>query len=246
MTDQTRPQLTDTLIEKMLAQRAGPGAPADLIPSIVAAIDSTGQRAPGLLGAGRSPRRLTTTRLSPRLAAAARVGVSLGAVAVLVVAAGLLLRRPGLTQPVGGPAGSGSPAASHTSGSATPSAATPTVAQVTVSLGIYSGRPDPSWDLTAAEAAAVVGIIDRLPTATGTPPQGGLGYHGFTLVIRRAGQPDTTLVAYRGAVAPPGVGPRPHLADPGRTLERSLLDAGRSTLAPVEVAAVEADLKAIR
>ena len=33
MTDQSRLQLTDALIEKMLAQRAGPGAPADLVPS---------------------------------------------------------------------------------------------------------------------------------------------------------------------------------------------------------------------
>ena len=33
MTDQSRLQLTDALIERMLAQRAGPGAPADLIPS---------------------------------------------------------------------------------------------------------------------------------------------------------------------------------------------------------------------
>ena len=48
--DQSRRQFTDELFEQMLVQRAGPGAPADLIPSIVAAIDSTGQRAPRLLG----------------------------------------------------------------------------------------------------------------------------------------------------------------------------------------------------
>ena len=50
MTDQSSLQLTDALIEKMLAERAGRGAPADLVPSISAAVESTGQRAPGLLG----------------------------------------------------------------------------------------------------------------------------------------------------------------------------------------------------
>jgi hypothetical protein len=225
-------------IRRALAGEAAEPAPDRLVARVAGVRREVGREWPWL---GR-----LRARLAARPGAAVRVGVSLGAVAVAAVAAGLVLRGPGLTQPVGGPVSSGSPAASHTSGSATPSAATPMVAQVTVTLGIYSGRPDPSWDLTAAEAAAVVGIIDGLPTVTGTPPQGGLGYHGFTLVVRRAGQADTTLVAYRGAVAPPGVGPRPYLADPGRTLERSLLDAGRSTLAPVEVAAVEADLVAIR
>lgn len=125
---------------------------------------------------------------------------------------------------------------------------TPTTAapRVTVTLGIYSGRPDPSWDLTAAEAAAVVNVIDRLPTVTATPPEGGLGYHGFTLLIRRAGEADATLIAYRGTVASPGAGLRPYLADPGRTLERQLLDAGRSALTPDEIAVVEADLHAGR
>ena len=115
---------------------------------------------------------------------------------------------------------------------------------MTVSLGIYSGRPDPSWDLTDAQAAQVESAIEALPVATGTPPQGGLGYHGFTILIRRPGQADETLVAYRGTVAPMGTGPRTYRIDDGRTVERLLLDFGRSTLNPTEVAAVEADFAA--
>lgn len=56
---------------------------------------------------------------------------------------------------------------------------------IIISLGIYSGRPDPSWDLTDTQASEVVAAIAALPMATGTPPQGGLGYHGFTVVLRR-------------------------------------------------------------
>jgi hypothetical protein len=115
-------------------------------------------------------------------------------------------------------------------------------ARGTVTLGIYSGRPDPSWVLTAAQLAQVDAAIAALPVTTGTPPEGGLGYHGFTLLLSRPGQAEETLVAYRGTVAPPGVGPRPYRIDTGRTVERLLLDSGRSVLAPPEVAAVEADL----
>jgi len=87
-------------------------------------------------------------------------------------------------------------------------------------------------------------MIAALPSGTGTPPAGGLGYHGFTLLIRRAGQTDQTLVAYRAVVAAPGTESRPYRLDPGRTIERFLLETGRATLAAAEVAAVDADLAA--
>ncbi len=53
--------------------------------------------------------------------------------------------------------------------------------EVRVTLGIYSGRPDPTWTLTGAEAAAVERAIEALPETAGTPPEGGLGYRGFTV-----------------------------------------------------------------
>jgi hypothetical protein len=73
----------------------------------------------------------------------------------------------------------------------------------TVTLGIYSGRPDPSWMLTTREATTLDAMLAALVTVTDTPPVGGLGYHGFTMTT-----PTTTLVAYRGAIAAPGEGPR--------------------------------------
>jgi Tol biopolymer transport system component len=98
MTDQSRLQLTDALIEKMLAQRAGPGAPADLVPAIAAAIDSTGQRAPGVLGTLRGPDGSRTRRGPGRtwlLAAGALLLVG-GAVA----AGSGLVKLPSVVPPV--------------------------------------------------------------------------------------------------------------------------------------------------
>lgn len=119
-----------------------------------------------------------------------------------------------------------------------------TAPDIVVDLGIYSGRPDPSWTLTDAQAASLLGAIAALPVATGTPPEGGLGYHGFGVVLRQPGRADETVVAYRSTVAPPGVDPRPYRSDPGRTVERLLLDTGRAMLTSAEIAAVEADLLA--
>lgn len=101
MTDQSRLQLTDAHIEKMLAQRAGPVAPADLIPSVAAAIESTGQRAPGVLGTLRGPAGSRTRRGPGRtwlLAAGALLLVG-GAVA----AGSGVVRLPSVVPPVPAP-----------------------------------------------------------------------------------------------------------------------------------------------
>ena len=106
-----------------------------------------------------------------------------------------------------------------------------------VTLGIYSGRPDPTWTLAGAEAAAVERAIETLPDTAGTPPDGGLGYHGFTVV--RGGR---TLTAYLGVISAGGSGPQIVRFDPGRTVERLLLELGRTQLTPAEIAEVERSL----
>ncbi len=113
---------------------------------------------------------------------------------------------------------------------------------VTVTLGVYSGRPDPSWALTEVQVAALVGQLASLPVTTGVPPQGGLGYHGFSILVRENGKADRTVIAYRGAVTSPGDAPGSYRADPQRTVERALLDTGRPHIAAAEVSIVEADL----
>jgi len=114
-----------------------------------------------------------------------------------------------------------------------------------VTLGIYSGRPDPTWALTEAESAELCRLVSALPSTIGDPPQGGLGYHGFFLVPADTGKAERTLVAYRGTVADLGEGSGTYLVDVDRTVERYLLETGRSHLSAGEVEAVETDLATI-
>ena len=155
-------------------------------------------------------------------------GRLLAAIALaLTVLAGCGNPAPATNQPIG-PTGqpTGSPTAS-----------------VAVSLGIYSGRPDPAWELSEAQSAVLLAMLADLQEGSGVPPEGGLGYRGFGLRVRVDGQADQDLVAFRGAVAAPGTGPRRVWADATRSIERFLLDTGRSRLAPAEIEAVETDLR---
>lgn len=127
------------------------------------------------------------------------------------------------------------------SGTPAPPADTP-LPSVTVSLGIYSGRPDPSWTLTDVQVAALVGQLASLPLTYGTAPQGGLGYHGFTILVQQAGQPDQTFAAYRGTVTGSGDAPGTYRADPQRIIESALLETGRPHLSATVVSVVEAAL----
>jgi Protein of unknown function (DUF3298)/Deacetylase PdaC len=113
---------------------------------------------------------------------------------------------------------------------------------VTVTLGLYSGRPDPSWTLTDVQVAALVGQLAGLPAAVGSAPQGGLGYHGFSIFVQQPGRPDQTFLVYRGAVTSAGDAPGTYRADPQRTVESALLETGRSHLTATEITAVETDL----
>lgn len=104
-----------------------------------------------------------------------------------------------------------------------------------VTLGIYSGRLDPSWTLTLAEAMTLDTMLGALVEVTDTPPVGGLGYHGFTIT-----RPSGTLVAYRLAIARAGEGPRIVGLDPTGNIERFLLETSRRHVTPDEYAAAEA------
>ena len=102
MTGQSNLQLTDALLEKMLVERAGRGAPADLVPAIAAAVESTGQRAPGLLGALSGP-AASRTRRGPRrtwLLVAATLLVGTGVVGASLVGGRLVVPNPAPTMPV--------------------------------------------------------------------------------------------------------------------------------------------------
>ena len=103
------------------------------------------------------------------------------------------------------------------------------MAPVNVTLGLYSGVPDPSWTLTDGEAAALTDALAELSRTDAAAPEGGLGYHGFTIT-----GPSGTLVAYAGMVSSSLSDPPYTLDDPDRTIERSLLETARTHVTPEE------------
>ena len=105
----------------------------------------------------------------------------------------------------------------------------------TVSLGLYSGRPDPSWELSEEESAALTALLESLPRVDGSAPSGGLGYHGFTIErLTPEGMP-RLLLAFEGTVSDPASSYLSYLDDPDRSVERLLLESGREQLSAVEI-----------
>lgn len=54
---------------------------------------------------------------------------------------------------------------------------------ISVSLEIFSGRPNPAWQLTADECTQVTRLLETLPETSVTENIGGLGYSGFLLTV---------------------------------------------------------------
>jgi hypothetical protein len=105
-----------------------------------------------------------------------------------------------------------------------------------VTLGIYSGRPDPVWALTTPEADKLAGLVAALPVVAGLPPQGGLGYHGFTVAITAADGSVMTVTAYAKTISSGGAAADRFWSDDAGLVERFLLETGRPTLTAAEYA----------
>ena len=89
----------------------------------------------------------------------------------------------------------------------------------TVTLLIFSGRPDPKWQLADEDARA---LAERLRLVMSAPEASNLGYRGFLLESNDSGLPSRMIV--RGAPE----------------VERFLLRTGEQILSP-EVARIVAD-----
>jgi hypothetical protein len=86
-----------------------------------------------------------------------------------------------------------------------------------VELDLFSGRPNPTWELDDLEARQLQRLIEIPPPTHLPPPESpGLGYRGFQVSLGdRSYRVWGTYV-----VAAPG----DHRADPDRTVETFLLD----------------------
>ena len=98
---------------------------------------------------------------------------------------------------------------------------------VEVELDIFSGRPNPAWALSPAEAAAFLARLRELPPAAPRALLGQLGYRGFIVDVSDGLQASRVHVQ-DGIVhtTSPGAAASAH-SDTGRALERWLLDAGK-------------------
>lgn len=94
-----------------------------------------------------------------------------------------------------------------------------------VELDIFSGRPNPHWNLTTAQQTELQTALAALPvTGSAVPENDGLGYRGF-----RVSDPANTgrcIVAYAGYVTVSQGGWNEARKDEARTIERWLLDSG--------------------
>lgn len=79
-------------------------------------------------------------------------------------------------------------------------------ATMRVELHIFSGRPDPFWELSEEEAAELAKRLAGLPYTHQPPRPGGLGYRGFSVsnATASAGLPmrvsvfDGVIVSFEG------------------------------------------------
>lgn len=105
-------------------------------------------------------------------------------------------------------------------------------------IDMYSGRPNPAWDLTASQAAE---LKQRLANA---PPQQGsvldnLGYRGITVMLS-----DNEFVTVSNGIIQrhgPG-GQTATFADPGRALERWLFESSKGRVPEEERQLAAAEL----
>jgi hypothetical protein len=100
-----------------------------------------------------------------------------------------------------------------------------------VELDIFSGRPNPEWTLTDAEATELKTMTASLPVAAASPPLfDGLGYRG--IVVRDPGDPNWSLVALRDIVWIRTLEGSEVRSDPDAGIERWLLGAAGDAVNP--------------
>ncbi len=107
------------------------------------------------------------------------------------------------------------------------------VMAVIVTLEVFSGRPNPEWSLAPAQSAEFEQRLAALPAADIAGLDDPLGYRGFS--VRGRVSP---VRVFRGQV----MNGQQALADPGRRLERWLLDSGRGSIDPGLAAHVDLEI----
>jgi hypothetical protein len=87
--------------------------------------------------------------------------------------------------------------------------------KATVEFNVYSGLPNPKWDLTGKECAELLKQLAPLPPSKKIINDGGLGYSGFTVNITTDSLKNTTLYArvYKGIISVDAAGIKKNYKD---------------------------------
>lgn len=113
---------------------------------------------------------------------------------------------------------------------------------IRVELDIFSGRPNPTWDLDPDDTQKILEILSTLAPSQFPPAKNdGLGYRGFVL------RPDTVIdfdytTVFRSTVTLQAGDRQKVLYDQGQTIERQLLLSGRAKLTAALYQAIEREI----
>lgn len=115
-----------------------------------------------------------------------------------------------------------------------------------IEADLFSGRPNPSWTAGPAEVRAIAALLAGLaPSVEAAEPVEGLGYRGMVLSgVEPEVHPCPELHVRAGLVTAMCAGVRTTYADPGRLLERRLVEMARDRL-PAELYAALAGMAGI-
>lgn len=103
---------------------------------------------------------------------------------------------------------------------------------VQVEVDVYSGRPNPRWELSTEQAEEFLKMVRALPKREGDSAIAeGLGYRGLKVTWSRLSQDsDTEIMLSRGIVLIKEESRSQQFADKDRALERWLLHTGKGKL----------------
>jgi len=114
-----------------------------------------------------------------------------------------------------------------------------------VTLNVYSGRPDPSWNLDQTRTDELMQKTSALPASVAPPgfPPSKLGYRGFRVqALDASSQTVAVFTVYGGTVRRDQMSVTSYSADVERAVERWLLSTGLPTLSPETYSEVAASI----
>ena len=114
---------------------------------------------------------------------------------------------------------------------------------VTVTLHVFSGRPDPSWELDSEEISQLVAQLRSINTTTLSKPlsvAGGLGYRGFSIESNRERDLDPHTIVFADIIDRNRFSL--NLQDANRSVERWLLSSATGRVDPAVLQHVNAQM----